>query len=79
MFGFEDLKKRGGTAFTAFTLTIPSDSTISQNTWLRRFGATSPFCLSGPACSAFLFSTTTREKISLSKTILFTSRSFLFS
>jgi hypothetical protein len=76
MFGFEDLKKRGG---TAFPLTIPSDSTISQNTWVRRFGATSPFCLSGPACSAFLFSTTTRENISLSKTILFTSRSFLFS
>lgn len=27
----------------AFTLTIPLDLTISQNTWLKRSGAISPF------------------------------------
>ncbi len=34
------LKKRGG---TAFTLTIPNDSTISQNAWLKHSGVFSPF------------------------------------
>lgn len=34
------LKKRGG---AAFTLTIPNDFTISQNAWLKRSGAFSPF------------------------------------
>jgi hypothetical protein len=66
------LKKRGE---TAFILTIPDDSTISQNTWSKRFGAFAPFFCSGLAYSVIFFSTTTREKISPSKTIPFTSRS----
>jgi hypothetical protein len=34
------LEQRGS---AAFALTIPSNLTISQNTWLKRFGAFFPF------------------------------------